>query len=369
MRGWWQDLTDLVLPAECGGCGRPRTVLCPECRAALSGAVSSRVRPVPEPAGLPVVHAAAPYEDEVRAALLAHKERGALALAAPLGVALAGAVRAGLGHTRRPVSAARPLAPEGRLGLGKGQLWGVRGGGSEGEGGLPGSEEDPPGTGGWLVEAEEGPLTTEGPLSEGGGGRPGLRGERPGICDGRPSPANRFRAGPRDVGGAGPGPVLLVPVPSSRRAVRARGHDPARRIALAAAGELRRTGTPARVLCVLRQRRAVADQSGLNSRQRLENLAGALEVVTGGARLLAEGGRVVLVDDLMTTGASLTEASRAVRASVEVTEAADEGKERTDLTEVLARMAGRGAVQDTGRDTVCAAVVAAPPDAFEINRN
>nr|WP_257040313.1 phosphoribosyltransferase family protein [Streptomyces sp. OK228] len=113
---------------------------------------------------------------------------------------------------------------------------------------------------------------------------------------------------------SGTGPLLLVPLPSSRRAVRARGHDPARRIALAAAGELRRTGTPARVLAVLRQRRAVADQAGLNSRQRLDNLAGALEVAAGGARLLASGGRVVLVDDLMTTGASMTEAARAVRA-------------------------------------------------------
>jgi hypothetical protein len=56
----------------------------------------------------------------------------------------------------------------------------------------------------------------------------------------------------------------------------------------------------------------VADQSGLNSRQRLDNLAGALTVVPGGGRLLAEG-LVVLVDDLMTTGASLTEAARAVR--------------------------------------------------------
>ncbi len=104
-------------------------------------------------------------------------------------------------------------------------------------------------------------------------------------------------------------------LPSSRQAVRARGHDPARRIALAAAGELRRTGTPAGVLA-MRQRRAVADQAGLNSRQQLDNLAGALEVAAGGARLLASGGRVVLVDDLMTTGASMTEAARAVRAAV-----------------------------------------------------
>ncbi|WP_189786862.1 ComF family protein [Streptomyces capitiformicae] len=229
MRGWWQDLTDLVLPAECGGCGRPRAVLCPECRAELTGAPPGRVRPVPEPSGLPVVYAAAPYEDAVRATLLAHKERGALALAEPLGTALAGAVRAGLEETRG----------EARWGMGRG------GGG----GGAPDEES-----------------------------------------------------------------VLLVPVPSARRAVRARGHDPARRIALAAAGVLRRSGVAARVVGVLRQRRAVADQSGLDSRQRVDNLAGALEVVAGGARLLG-GGRVVLVDDLMTTGASLVEAARAVRAA------------------------------------------------------
>ncbi|MET9895190.1 ComF family protein [Streptomyces sp. NPDC006465] len=308
MRGWWQDLTDLVLPAECGGCGRPRAVLCPECRAALSGAAPCRVRPVPEPAGLPVVHAAAPYEDEVRATLLAHKERGALALAAPLGAALAGAVRAGLGPVRRPGPAGRPTASQGRLRLGKGEAWGG-----------PGR----PGNGGAVVRGS----------------------------------------------GAGRGPVLLVPVPSARRAVRARGHDPARRIALAAAGELRRTGTPARVLGVLRQRRAVADQSGLNSRQRLANLTGALEVVAGAELLLAEGGRVVLVDDLMTTGASLAEAARAVRAAQSGVRAVRWTGDGVELSEVEGRIAGREQAGGTSGDTVCSAVVAAPPDAFEINRN
>lgn len=310
MRGWWQDLTDLMLPAECGGCGRPRAVLCPECRDALSGAVARRVRPDPEPHGLPVVHAVAPYRDEVRAALLAHKERGALTLATPLGAALAGAVRAGLGHMCLPVTRGRPTASDGRLGAGSGQR-----------------------------------------RSEGGRG-----------------PA-RF---------AGPGSLLLVPVPSSRRAVRARGHDPARRIALAAAGELRRSGTSARVLAVLRQRRAVADQAGLNSRQRLDNLAGALQVVAGGARLLAGGNGVVLVDDLMTTGASLTEAARAVRAVLaeahayaaqaggttgeRMTRATASGMDRTQVDQ---RMTGTNGVGDM----ICAAVVAAPPDSFEINRN
>ncbi|TRO69921.1 ComF family protein [Streptomyces sp. IB201691-2A2] len=298
MRGWWQDLTDLVLPAECGGCGRPRTVLCPECRAALTGAVPSRVRPEPEPPGLPVVHAAAPYEDEVRAVLLAHKERGALMLAGPLGAALAGAVRAGL----------------------------ATGSGAAG-------------------------LLTSGP--DGPDGSCGVVGSR--------------------------APVVLVPVPSAPWAVRARGHDPARRIALAAAGELRRTGTPARVLAVLRQRRAVADQSGLNSRQRLDNLAGALEVPAGGARLLAGGGRVVLVDDLMTTGASLTEAARALRA-VLVARTGPYGRVTPKVTgegmsQATATGVGRPEAVREMRGTngaegmLAAAVVAATPASFEINRN
>jgi predicted amidophosphoribosyltransferase len=255
MPGWWQDLTDLVLPAECGGCGRPRTALCAECGDALCRAAPCRVRPDPTPPGLPVVHAAAPYEDAVRAVLLAHKERGALGLAGPLGAGLAGAVRAGLGEPRE-------------------------------------RDDD--------------------------------------------------------------APVLLVPVPSARGAVRARGHDPVRRIALAAAGELRRGGTRARVLCVLRQRREVADQSGLNSRQRQVNLQGALEVTAGGGRLLAGGGRVVIVDDLMTTGASLAEAARAIR-------------------DVHTESKGRAAVV-TAREMSCvntatAAVVASSPDSFGINRN
>lgn len=215
--GWavWQELVSLLLPVGCCGCGRGRTPLCEACRGLLASGVPRRVRPWPVPVGLPPVYAGAVYADEMRAVLLAHKERGALPLARPLGAVLAAAVAALL------------RAPRAR---------------------------------------------------------------------GSPS---------------GGGTVQLVPVPSARRAVARRGHDPVRRIALAAAARLRRAGLPVRVDPALRRRRPVADQATLGGAERRANLAGALTAAPRGGRW---GGPVVLVDDLVTTGASLAEAARAVRA-------------------------------------------------------
>ena len=108
-----------------------------------------------------------------------------------------------------------------------------------------------------------------------------------------------------------PAPVLLIPVPTRREARRARGRDPLAALARAAARELRRSGRPARVVPALRHRRRVRDQAGLRGPERAANLAGALVA----RRRPPVAGLAVLVDDVCTTGATLSEADRALRAA------------------------------------------------------
>lgn len=102
----------------------------------------------------------------------------------------------------------------------------------------------------------------------------------------------------------------LVPIPSRKSAVRKRGRQFIEEIT-----ELVTEPINLAISTPLHHSRQLRDQSGLNFEERRNNLEGAL-VVKGKPEGL---GRVLLVDDLVTTGATLNEAARALRyAGIEV---------------------------------------------------
>ncbi|MBO3745049.1 ComF family protein [Streptosporangiaceae bacterium NEAU-GS5] len=109
--------------------------------------------------------------------------------------------------------------------------------------------------------------------------------------------------------------VEVVPIPSTRAAYRIRGHDPVRRMATLAVRGLRAEGAPVTLVPLLTQRRRVADQAGLSATQRAANLEEAYLVVSRSVRpaRASSAPAVVLVDDIVTTGATLAEAARALR--------------------------------------------------------
>lgn len=104
------------------------------------------------------------------------------------------------------------------------------------------------------------------------------------------------------------GSVALVPVPSHPAVVRARGHDPLLRVARRCAGVLRSRGIPVSVRRLLSVVGRPQDQAGLTAQERRTNLQGRFRA--RGSEL--PGVRLLLVDDVMTTGATLREAQRAL---------------------------------------------------------
>jgi predicted amidophosphoribosyltransferase len=101
-------------------------------------------------------------------------------------------------------------------------------------------------------------------------------------------------------------PLAIVPAPTRRSAARRRGGDPVTRLARAAVA-----GHPdVTVVRALRMKALARDSVGLGTSARERNIAG--RVLLRGARPRTE---VVIVDDIVTTGATARESVRTLRAA------------------------------------------------------
>jgi predicted amidophosphoribosyltransferase len=100
-------------------------------------------------------------------------------------------------------------------------------------------------------------------------------------------------------------PLTVVPAPTRRLAARRRGGDPVTAMAVAACA-----GRPGvRTVPALRLRPWVRDSVGLSGPARQRNIAGRVRVMAGVT------GEVLLVDDIVTTGATAAESVRVLRSA------------------------------------------------------
>lgn len=101
-------------------------------------------------------------------------------------------------------------------------------------------------------------------------------------------------------------PLTIVPAPTRRWAARRRGGDPVTRIAtLATAGHPHIT-----VVRALRMKASARDSAGLGSTARERNITGKVLLTS---RRMPASGEVLLVDDIVTTGATAREGVRVLQ--------------------------------------------------------
>ena len=103
-------------------------------------------------------------------------------------------------------------------------------------------------------------------------------------------------------------PIVLITVPSQHAANRRRGRDHIKELAKVVIIKLEAIGVAAFHLPLLIPSKKIQDQSKLNSQQRKANIYQAFLVRKSEVSI----GGVILIDDLVTTGASILEGIRAL---------------------------------------------------------
>ena len=104
------------------------------------------------------------------------------------------------------------------------------------------------------------------------------------------------------------GIITLITIPSSTSAIRRRGRDHINILAQHVLKNLEEKSITANYAPILFQKKRIKDQSQLSSRQRMENTKGNFAVKS----CEIPQGAIYLIDDLITTGASMLEGVRAL---------------------------------------------------------
>ena len=252
------DALAVLFPVDCAGCGASDRALCPACRAKLAPLCERRML-----GDGTVVFTAVRYEGAVRHTILALKEQGRTDVARALAAPLAATVAAALSATTRHATSQHATTQHATTQHATSRHATTRHATAQHATTRHATSQHAT-----TQHATSQHATTQHATTQHGTTQHGIE---------------------------------LCTVPSSRAAFRRRGYDPVLLL-------LRKAGLPAArgVLVSVRQH---AQQKALGRGARQLNLVGTLQ-----ARYPLGGRKFVLVDDVVTTGATLTEAARAIRA-------------------------------------------------------